>query len=126
MLLSFPCLGLGGSSTSEQKKVNDSELVDGGLTTKESELELVVADIDFGEGRRVLNVKSAYKRGCTSTGKFIFLHFWSLPDKDAITKWQPKTPLHTCYFHTLCIRGAFRRGAQGVIRPPLVDVCCSY
>ena len=28
-----------------------------------------------------LNVKSAYKRGCTGTGKFIFLRFWSLPDK---------------------------------------------
>ena len=44
-----------------------------------------------------------YKRGCTGTGKFLFLRFWSLPDEDALTKWRPKqTPaLYTLLSHSM-------------------------
>ena len=50
-------------------------------------------------------------------GKFLFVHFLSLPDKDALTKLWPKQTLepslHACYFHILCVPLTFlylRRG----------------
>ena len=49
----------------------------------------------------VLNVKSSYKRGRTGTGK---RQFRSLPDKDALTKWLPrtKTAWYILFSHYLC------------------------
>ena len=38
-----------------------------------------------------LNVKSAYKRGCTVTGNSHFLTFLRLLNKDTQTKWRPQT-----------------------------------
>ena len=49
-------------------------------------------DLDYYHAHEalLLNVQSAYKRSGTGTANSHFLRFWSLPDKDAQTKWQPK------------------------------------
>ena len=39
----------------------------------------------------LLNVKCAYKRGCTVTGNSHFLTFLRLLNKDTQTKWRPQT-----------------------------------
>ena len=51
-----------------------------------------------------LNVKSPYKRGHTGTGK---RQFRSLPVKDALTKWLPrtKTAWYILFSHYLCTQG---------------------
>ena len=45
----------------------------------------------FTKSTTFLNVKSAYKRGCTVTGNSHFLTFLRLLNKDAQTKWRPQT-----------------------------------
>ena len=40
---------------------------------------------------KALNLKYAYKRGCTVTGNSHFLKFLRLLDKDTQTKWRPQT-----------------------------------
>ena len=56
-----------------------------------------------------LNVKSAYKRGCTGTGKFHFWTFLTFAQEDALTKWRVQQ------------RAAFARWSRTLYTPKVRD-----